>query len=94
MQAKIDPNGDWVVQLSDRSIYGMAAVALLSPANLGQVLQDGPYLTWTSTSGGISVRLDNGWWGRADDFAAITAMDHDRIRVTLDFGNVIPTPIP
>lgn len=94
MQAKINPNGDWVVQLSDRSIYGMAAVALLSPANLGQVLQGGLHLTWTSMSGGISVRLDNDWWGRADDFAAITAMDHERTRVTLDFGNVMPTPTP
>ena len=40
------------------------------------------------------VRLDNGWWGRADDFAAITAMDRKRISLTVDFSNVIPSPAP
>lgn len=94
MEIKIAPHGDWVVRLSDRSIYGMAAVALLSPANVGQVLQGGLHLTWASMSGETSVRLDNGWWGRADDFAAITAMDHERARVTLDFSNVMPSPTP
>jgi hypothetical protein len=43
------PTGKWVVRLSDRIIYGMAAVALLSPVNIGQVLE-GVNLTYTSTS--------------------------------------------
>ena len=34
------PNGQWVVRLSDRIIFGMAAVALLSPANVGQDLEN------------------------------------------------------
>jgi hypothetical protein len=73
------PNGNRGVRLSDRSIYGMAAVALLSPVNVDQVLLGSLHLTWSSMSGDIGVRLDNGWWGRADDFAAITAMDRNRI---------------
>jgi hypothetical protein len=40
----------------------------------------------------VRVRLDNDWWGRAGDFAAITAMDRKRISVTLDFRNVMPAP--
>lgn len=87
------PSGHWVVRLSDRSIYAMAAVALLSPANVGQALAD-VVLTWSSVSGDIRVRMDNGWWGRADDFAAITAMDRKRISVKLDFTNVMPAPTP
>jgi hypothetical protein len=88
------PNGEWTVRLSDRSIYGMAAVALLSPANVGQALQGSLHLTWTSIASDIQVRLDNGWWGRADDFAAITAMDRNRISLTVDFSNVMPVPTP
>jgi hypothetical protein len=93
MMLALNPNGDWVVRLSDRSIYGMAAIALLSPANLGQVL-DGVRVTYGSVSGDIRVRLDNDWWGRADDFAAITAMDRNRISQTLDFSNVMPVRTP
>ncbi len=94
MEPHVGPNGGWVVRLSDRSIYGMAAVALLSPVNVGQVLQGSVQLTWSSTSGDIRVRMDNDWWGRAADFAAITAMDRNRPSVTLDFSNVMPPPIP
>jgi hypothetical protein len=93
MAPRLGPNGDWVVSLSDRSIYGLAAVALLSPVNVGQVLQGSLHLTWNSTSGDIAVRMDNGWWGRAADFAVITAMDRNRISVALDFSNVMP-PTP
>ncbi len=92
MQPGLGPTGSWGVHLSDRSIYGMAAVALLSPVNVGQVLLGSLHLTWGSMSGDIGVRLDNGWWGRADDFAAITAMDRKRISVALDFSNVMPPP--
>ncbi len=45
-------------------------------------------------SGDIGVRLNNDWWGRADDFAAITAMDRNRISVALDFSNVISPSTP
>lgn len=93
MSLALNPNGDWVVSLSDRSIYGIAAVALLSPANVGQVL-DGFHVTYSSVSGDIRVRLNNDWWGRTDDFAAITAMDRNRSSQTLDFRNVMPARTP
>ena len=94
MKPEMGPNGDWVVHLSDRIIYGMAAVALLAPVNVGQVLQGSLHLTWGSMSGDISVRLDNGWWGRAAEFAAITAMDRNRTSVTIDFSNHMPPLTP
>jgi hypothetical protein len=72
----------------------MAAVALLSPVNADQVLQGSLHLTWGSMSEDIRVRMDNGWWGRADDFAALTAMDRNRVSVTLDFSNVMPATTP
>jgi hypothetical protein len=84
--------GHYTVRFSDRTIFGMLAVALLSPANADQRLPDGIRLTYSSVSGDIQVRLDNDWWGRAADFAAITAMDHKRIRVKLDFRNLMPAP--
>jgi hypothetical protein len=85
------PNGQWVVRLSDRIIYGMATVALLAPANVGQDLKD-VYLMYKSVSSDIIVQMDNGWWGRAADLTAITAMDRKRVSLTLDFSNVMPTP--
>jgi len=93
MELGPDPNGDWSVHLTDRSIYGMAAVALLSPVNVGQVLE-GVNLTYSSLSGDIRIRLNNDWWGRADDFAIIAAMDRNRKRLTLDFSNVMPATTP
>ncbi len=90
----VDKNltGQWVVRFSDRVIFGMLAVALLSPANADQRISDGHHLTYESASGDVRVRLDNDWWGRASDFAAITSMDRKRIRVKLDFSNVMPAP--
>ena len=94
MEPGLGANGEGMLRLSDRIMYGMAAVALLTPVNVGQVLQGSVHLTWTSIASDIHVRLDNGWWGRAADFAAIAAMDRNRISVTLDFRNVMPLPTP
>jgi len=90
----VDKNlaGQWVVRFSDRVIFGMLAVALLSPANANQRISDGHHVTYASVSGDVRVRLDNDWWGRAADFAAITSMDRKRTRVKLDFSNVMPAP--
>lgn len=62
---------DRTIQLSDRVIFGLLAVAILSPHNRGQRIDDGYYLTFGST-----VRMTvNEWWGRAADFPAIAATD-------------------
>jgi len=86
--------GHWVVRFSDRIIFGMLAVALLSPINTDQRIPDGYNLTYGSTSEDVRVRLDNDWWGRAEDFATLTAMDRKNFRLKLDFSNVMPSTAP
>jgi hypothetical protein len=38
------------MSLSDRIIFGLVAVAVPSPANLGQSVSDGYYLTYESSA--------------------------------------------
>ena len=73
------------VQLSDRVIFGLLAVAVLSPASKGQRVPDSYYLTF----GAESKMIINEWWGRADDFHAI-AMTDPTPSVKLDFRNWAP----
>jgi hypothetical protein len=73
------------VRLSDRVIFGLLAVAVLSPANRDQRVPAGYHLTF-----GESARLEiSDWWGRASDFPAIAAQDPTPL-VTLDFTNLMP----
>ena len=73
------------VRLSDRVIFGLLAVAVLSPANRDQRVPAGYHFTF-----GKSARLEiNDWWGRANDFPAIAAEDPTP-QVTLDFTNWMP----
>lgn len=70
------------IRLSDRIIFGLIAVAVLSPVNKGQAVPDGYYLTF-----GASAKLIvNEWWGRASDFPAVAAQDPTPL-VKLDFGD-------
>jgi hypothetical protein len=72
------------VRLSDRVIFGLLAVAVLSPANRDQAIKelDGYFLTF-----GESAKLViNEWWGRANEFPAIVAQDQTP-QVKLDFRN-------
>jgi hypothetical protein len=68
------------VHLSDRIIFGLLAVAVLSPANVDQVVPDGYHLTF---SGDILLPI-NEWWGRTADFAGIVAQNPMPL-VKLDF---------
>jgi hypothetical protein len=70
------------VRLSDRVIFGLIAVAVLSPANKGQAVPDGYYLTF----GASEKLIINEWWGRASDFPAVVAQDPTPL-VKLDFGD-------
>jgi hypothetical protein len=70
------------VRLSDRIIFGLLAVAVLSPANTDQFVPDGYYLTF----GESEKLLINQWWGRASDFPSIAAKDPTP-KVKLDFQN-------
>jgi len=59
------------VQLSDRMVYGLIAVAVLAPVNRDQDIPDGYYLTF----GNSEELYIHDWWGRAVDFPAILARD-------------------
>lgn len=70
------------MQLSDRVIFGLLAVAVLSPVNKDQRVPDGYHLTF-----GRSARLMiNEWWGRVGDFPAIAALEPMPL-VKLDFSS-------
>lgn len=72
------------IRLSDRVIFGLIAVAVLSPANKGQHVPDGYYLTF-----GATARLIiNEWWGRAADFPSVVATDPVP-SVKLDFAELL-----
>lgn len=62
---RVDPvNG--TVRLSDRIIYGLIAVAVLSPVNVGERAPQGQHLTF----GSDRAFVINEWWGRASEFRA------------------------
>src|SRR5207245_2527156 len=54
------------VQLSDRVVFGLLAVAVMSPVNADQRVPGGYYLTFSRESLPI-----NDWWGRAAEFVVI-----------------------
>ena len=59
------------IRLSDRVIFGLIAVAVLSPVNKDQHVPDGYYLTFGATA----KLIINEWWGRAEDFPTVAATD-------------------
>lgn len=68
------------IRLSDRIIFGLIAIAVLCPVNVGQSVPDGYYLTFGATH----KLMINEWWGRAAEFPAIAATD-PLPSITLDF---------
>lgn len=69
------------IQLSDRAVFGLVAVAVLSPASVGQTVPKGYFLSLN----GVKMEI-NDWWGRADDFYQITDMVK-MPNVKMDFGD-------
>lgn len=69
------------VQLSDRIIFGLLAVAVMCPANRDQWVPDGYFFTF----GPLRLPI-NEWWGRASDFPTVAAQDPGP-QVTLDFAD-------
>ncbi len=66
------------VRISDRTIFGLLAIAVLSPKNVGLKVPDGYHLTL----GGEKLMI-NEWWGRTPDFMKLVAK-HNLISVKLD----------
>lgn len=73
---------DGAVQLSDRTIFALLAVAVLAPVNRDQYAPDGYHLTLADERFVI-----NEWWGRRDDFLAAAAKHPIGPEVALDFGD-------
>lgn len=73
--------GPGTVRLSDRMIFALLYVAVLSPHNRDQSVPKGYHLTF-----GSSATLEiNDWWGRSADFGSILALE-PTIAVNLDFS--------
>ena len=68
------------VRLSDRVIFGLLAVAILSAANVGQVVPESYHLTFGTTKLPIKE-----WWGRATDFITQIVSQEKVPSVTLSF---------
>ena len=85
LEVKKEAPGMGRVRFSDRLIFGLLAVAVFSPANVGQRVPDGYHFTF----GRGPIRLEmNDWWGRAADFPAVAATE-PLPRVTLDFADLM-----
>ncbi|MDQ1214014.1 hypothetical protein [Pantoea anthophila] len=69
------------VQISDRVIFGLLAIAVLAPVNHNLNTKDGYWLSLNHKQ-----FIINEWWGKRDEFLAIAA-PHDTQRVNLDLGN-------
>ena len=85
MEIKKEAPGMGRVRISDRTIFGLLAVAVLSPVNTGQRVPDGYHFTFDRRPARLEI---NDWWGRAADFPAVTAME-PMPRVTMDFGDMM-----
>jgi hypothetical protein len=70
------------VRLSDRILFALLAVAVLSPTNTDQRVPEGFHLTFAD-----HILQINEWWGRASDFAVLVAMEPTIPNVKLDFGD-------
>lgn len=73
------------LQLSDRIIFGILAVAICADVNRGQTVPEGYVLTWRN-----NILPINQWWGEAEAFKAMTREFHIPL-LTLDFS-YWPTP--
>jgi hypothetical protein len=74
------------VRLSDRVIFGLLTVAVLSPANADQRVPDGYHFTFGHRP--VKTLKINAWWGHGADFPAVAAL-HPMPRVKLDFAHMM-----
>jgi hypothetical protein len=86
IQIEKESPGQGRVRLSDRTIFGLLAVAVLSPVNIDQRVPDGYHFTFGRNP---VKRLEiNAWWGCAADFPAVAALE-PMPRVKLDFAHMM-----
>jgi hypothetical protein len=82
LRTRYEPGLDRV-RLSDRIIFGLVAVAVFSPVNVGQRVPDSYALTYGPPHTEMVI---NEWWGRASDFQAIVASSAYTPRIKFDFS--------
>jgi len=75
------------IQLSDRIIFGLLAVAVLAPENVGQTI---PPSYWLSLGAENTFAIHE-WWGRREDFEAI-ASTISIPNITVDFSEWMNDP--
>jgi hypothetical protein len=85
MHIERQPSGQGKVRLSDRVIFGLLVVAVLSPVNIDQRVPDGYHLTFGRLRYVLPI---SEWWGRAADFPAVAARE-SMPRVTLNFAHMM-----
>jgi hypothetical protein len=73
---------DGAAQLSDRVVFGLLAVAVLSRSNAAESAPDGYLLSY-----GDRLLPLNEWWGRKVDFLSVVREGPKLIAVVLDFGD-------
>jgi hypothetical protein len=84
-----EPGREGTVVLSGRVIFGLVAVAVLAPENVGQSVPSSDYhLTYLAPDGVVLRFAINEWWGHAAEFADQMA-EFPRPRVKLDFGHMM-----
>jgi len=69
------------IRLSDRTVFGLIAVAVICPKNIDQAVPEGYYLTLNGTTMYI-----NEWWGRSHDFSSVSELVN-MPSVKMDFGD-------
>ncbi|HEU5046796.1 MAG TPA: hypothetical protein VFT64_03040 [Rickettsiales bacterium] len=85
-----DGNSKWIfakglLQMPDRIIWALLAVAVFASANKGIQNNGDYYLSWGSETLGLGVQkfVINEWWGREDDFRAFIT-PYNTLRVKMD----------
>jgi hypothetical protein len=69
------------VQLSDRILFGLLAVAVMAPENTGQQTPAGYHLTLAG-----QIYEINDWWGKREEFEQV-CVPLNAVQVHMDFGD-------
>lgn len=69
------------IQLSDRILFGLLAVAVMAPQNVGQAAPAGYHLTLLGRTYEI-----NDWWGKRAEFEQV-CQQANPIQIIMDFGD-------
>jgi hypothetical protein len=72
-----------VLRLSDRMIFGLLAVAVLSPTNADQKAPDGYFLSYEN-----QAMVINQWWGKGTEFLQVLASRPKLPSITMNLARL------